>query len=586
MTAGLPGTGIGGIFYLATALGMPLREAYLRLRKRSGGDWRTVTMQFAIAGAILGGIWVTGWLLGLVLAAARPLASSGAMLPPPNVLRYATLALAFGTLAGVLAGVEVLRLCVHRGRRPALLRETPLAAGRVESGVERDWRRVALLLALATVVPPRVLAQSQGPVAAHVARADSAFATGDAAVAADEYAAVLAGDPDNSHATYRLAQLTKGNPQEALRLFQRYVALEPSDPWGYIAVADALMRAGRSSEAVGWYDEALRLAPHEPEAVAGRARAFAWAGAAAPAITPVVGGSRDSDGNTTLRLGGSAELAELRDQEGGTLRLGIEATRDHVSNGIAATGLQQLALRATWRLRPGTSVDVAAGGTRVDSISGASATILPMGRVRARWRASSRGLTVDARAQRGLLAASPQLVANRIARTELGLVVASPLVRAFRLRGIGRTAVLNGAGDVNHRTTLGGVAAVAISPVVELSAQVRETRYSHASAAGYFAPRLVQVMEAGSYMEFETSHGLQCAFDLGAGAQRVADQGAPIGPWRRALRLYSFIVMPLAPGRALQLELEGEDSPVALEAATTGAWRYVSATLSLRWALR
>src|SRR5438067_7154426 len=28
------------------------------------------------------------------------------------------------------------------------------------------------------------------------------------------------------------------DPRLALRLFRRYVALEPSDPWGYMAVAD------------------------------------------------------------------------------------------------------------------------------------------------------------------------------------------------------------------------------------------------------------------------------------------------------------------------------------------------------------
>src|SRR5438128_8466396 len=67
VNAGLPGTGIGGIFYLASALAMPLREAYRRVRGRARGDWRVVAAQLAIAGGILGAMWLTGRLLGLAL---------------------------------------------------------------------------------------------------------------------------------------------------------------------------------------------------------------------------------------------------------------------------------------------------------------------------------------------------------------------------------------------------------------------------------------------------------------------------------------------------------------------------------------
>ncbi len=263
MTAGLPGTGIGGIFYLASTLVMPFREVSRRLRGRPAGDWRVVSGQLAIAGGILGAMWVTGRLLGLALAAARPIARLGTSLPPGNVLRIASVALALGTLAGVLAGVELLRLWVHRG--------TP--AGRT---VARERQRVALLLILGLVAPgPRgALAQSPGRVAALLVRADSAWEARAESVAAREYAAVLAEDPENSHATYRLAQLTRDDPA-ALRLFQRYVELEPEDPWGYMAVAEALARAGRYGDALRSYDAALRLAPGEPEAVAGRAKVFA-----------------------------------------------------------------------------------------------------------------------------------------------------------------------------------------------------------------------------------------------------------------------------------------------------------------------
>jgi len=572
VNAGLPGTGIGGIFYLASALAMPLREAYRRVRGRAAGNRRVVAAQLAIAGGILGAMWVTGRLLGLALAAARPIARLGTSLPPSNVLRIASITLALGTLASVLVGVELLRLLVHRG--------TP--AGRADPHVGQELRRVALLLMLGLVVPgPRgALAQSPGRVAALLARADSAWAAKAESVAASEYAAVLAADPENSHATYRLAQLTRNDPAAALRLFQRYVVLEPEDPWGYMAVADALAQAGRYPEALQSYDDALRLAPGEPEAIAGRAKVFPRARVAAPAVTPLVSGSRDSDGNTTFRIGGSAELAAQ-----GALRLGVEANRDRVTDGVATAGLAQIGLRAAWRPSRLASIEGALGGTRLQPSDSGSTTVVPTGRLRARWR-SSHGAAVDVRAQRGVLAASPLLVDNRVVRTEVRTVVEIPVTRALKLRGLGRTAVLSDTADVNHRTELGLVLAFALSPAIELSGQVHQLRYSHASTAGYFAPRLGQVVEAGSYMELETARGWLLALDVGAGAQRVAEFGGQPGPWTRSLRGYALITAPLAPGRALQLELEGEDSTVAREAATTaGAWRYGSAALSLRWAL-
>lgn len=583
MIAGLPGTGIGGIFYLASALAMPLREAYRRVRGRSPGrgNWRVVAAQLAIAGGILGAMWVTGWLLGHALAAARPIARLGTSLPSGNVLRIASVTLALGTLAGVLAGVELLRLWVHRGRRSPLPKTLP--AGRADPHVVQELRRVALLLILGLVVPgPRgALAQSPGRVAALLARADSAWAAKAESVAAREYAAVLAADPENSHATYRLAQLTRDDAAAALRLFQRYVELEPEDPWGYMAVADALARAGRYAEALRSYDAALRLAPGEPEAVAGRAKVFPRARAAAPAVTPVVSGSRDSDGNTTFRLGGSVEL-----QARGPLRLGVEASHDRVTDGVSTAGLEQLALRAAWRAGRLASLESALGGTRLERSDSGSTTVVPTGRMRARWRSSTHGVTVDVRAQRAVLAVSPLLVNNRVLRTELRALVEIPVTRTLKLRGLGRTALLRDTADLNHRTALGGVVAVALSPAIEVSGQVHQIRYSHASTAGYFAPRLGQVVEAGSYIELETASGWLLALDVGVGAQRVAEFGGQPGPWSRALRWYSLITAPLAPGRALQLELEGEDSMVAREAATTaGAWRYGSAALSLRWAL-
>jgi len=183
--------------------------------------------------------------------------------------------------------------------------------------------------------------------------------------------------------------------------------------------------------------------------------------------------------------------------------------------------------------------------------------------------------------------ATPLLAANRLLRTELGATVELPVARVFKVRGIGRTVALSDSAEVNHRTMLAGMVAVPVTPSVEVSAQFHTIRFAHPTTAGYFAPRLVQVVQAGSYLEFETARGILLVFDVGAGVQRVAEQGAAIGPWGRALRLYSLIVVPLAVGRDLRLEFDGEQSAFANEVATPGGaqWRYASATLSLRWAL-
>src|SRR5712671_3833740 len=113
MAAGLPGTGIGGMFYLISALATPLREGYLRLRGRKSRGWRLVVALTAIAGAILAGLWATSWLLGLALSASRRLLPAATTPHPGNLLPAVALLISVGTLAGVLLGVEVLRLWVR-----------------------------------------------------------------------------------------------------------------------------------------------------------------------------------------------------------------------------------------------------------------------------------------------------------------------------------------------------------------------------------------------------------------------------------------------------------------------------------------
>jgi hypothetical protein len=115
MTAGLPGTGIGGLFYLLLVLFMPLRETFRGLRGR--GDvrrWRIIGGKLALAGAILVALWLEAWvlfeLLGLrTLLAASTGASVGQAARAASLATLASLGLVWFTLA-------VLRVLVRRPR--------------------------------------------------------------------------------------------------------------------------------------------------------------------------------------------------------------------------------------------------------------------------------------------------------------------------------------------------------------------------------------------------------------------------------------------------------------------------------------
>lgn len=68
MIAGLPGTGIGGMYYLLASGWMLLREGWLKLNKRQDlSRSKIVGRQMLLALLIVGGMWVTGELVGRLL---------------------------------------------------------------------------------------------------------------------------------------------------------------------------------------------------------------------------------------------------------------------------------------------------------------------------------------------------------------------------------------------------------------------------------------------------------------------------------------------------------------------------------------
>src|SRR5262245_37345189 len=117
MTVGIPGVGFGGIFYLISALFMPIREVVKTARGESTVErWGVVAKQWSLAAGILVALWATGWGLGHVLTPAllaRTGAGAGRLAAPHNVLKVTALAMSLGMLAILVIIVRVAHLVLR-----------------------------------------------------------------------------------------------------------------------------------------------------------------------------------------------------------------------------------------------------------------------------------------------------------------------------------------------------------------------------------------------------------------------------------------------------------------------------------------
>jgi hypothetical protein len=124
-----------------------------------------------------------------------------------------------------------------------------------------------------------------------------------------------------------------------------------------------------------------------------------------------------------------------------------------------------------------------------------------------------------------------------------------------------------------------------VIPAAEGRLEVKQAGFDQPSVAGYYAPRVVQTVQAGWYFEVEGAAGWTLAADIAAGAQRAADHGAAFSDWRQAVGLYALLGWTLPPGAELRIEVEFNDAALAPTAvATGGAWRYGSVAAGMRWA--
>lgn len=477
-----------------------------------------------------------------------------------------------------------------------------------------------------------------------LAAADSAYNDGNRLLAQQYYASVLEVNPRNSRAIYQLGALASNNAAEATSRFRQYVALEPNDPWGYIALAQALARANRLDAALLELTKAQRLAPAERDVWIARARMLAQANhtdeaiqqyerwtaqhpddaeawrelasqrskagridaavvalekaqahnvtpaserrlrtlhaMAAPWAEPITEGSTDSDGNDVVR--GGLTIGKMLD---GAFGAEAHAAVTHVGAAGVGSSVYDLGVGARWRPTAALRTEAHAGVTMADSVVAGGQRTQPTGDLHVDWRDPNGMAAVNVRGSRTLVAASPQLVQNDVVRNEIGGRADVRVVGPLRLRALARDADITSAIDQNNRLALGGGLVLAGS-IGELSATMQQISFAHHSTAGYFSPQAAKVIEAGTYFELESAHGVRLSLDAGVGAQQVTDWGVPGGPWGPAYRTWTELALPMAVGSELRFAAESYDSRIGSDVATSSTWRYLSLSVSLHWAIR
>jgi hypothetical protein len=124
MTAGLPGTGIGGIFYLFLAICMPAREFICTVRGKTNlKRWGFIMLQLLIVLGIISAMGGEVWLLNSLLLwlwksieVSGPVITAHQSFNEAKVLVFASAYMSFISLSFVITGVHILRFFVRRSR--------------------------------------------------------------------------------------------------------------------------------------------------------------------------------------------------------------------------------------------------------------------------------------------------------------------------------------------------------------------------------------------------------------------------------------------------------------------------------------
>jgi hypothetical protein len=135
MTAGLPGTGIGGLFYMLMVVLMPFRELVMVARGRSSwARWRVIGRSVGLLGAVIAALFGEWWVLKQifeffgVLSPGELLAKNGAG-SAYNFVMPALAATPFIVLGGIYVTMHALRLSIRISAARKRLAATPALGG-------------------------------------------------------------------------------------------------------------------------------------------------------------------------------------------------------------------------------------------------------------------------------------------------------------------------------------------------------------------------------------------------------------------------------------------------------------------------
>jgi hypothetical protein len=118
MVAGLPGTGIGGLFYLLASAWIAVRECYARISRRPDlSRSQIVRKQLLLSSYIVVAMWATGELIGrLLLFIHRRI--GGSSLGPHNIWRVSILYWALATLCSIYLVMQSMRFFIKISGNP------------------------------------------------------------------------------------------------------------------------------------------------------------------------------------------------------------------------------------------------------------------------------------------------------------------------------------------------------------------------------------------------------------------------------------------------------------------------------------
>jgi hypothetical protein len=296
-------------------------------------------------------------------------------------------------------------------------------------------------------------------------------------------------------------------------------------------------------------------------------------------LEPSLYASRDSDGyeilRTALRLGVAPSRA---------LRGGVLVARVRAADAEDAVDGEQVSLFVSRRVGADWRLDGDAGVLRIgeSSLDGP----LPIGMLRARWTPANRTIRAEARAQRNVLLATPDLLREPVIIEGVQGRLSAPVAGPLGLRANGRVVALRHDVQPNVRTAFAAGPGIRILPGVEAFAQYSELRHSRETQAGYFAPRRVQGVEVGLYAETEFGP-VSLSLDAAAGPERLTDHDGVTATWDRGARLWAYASAALRDNLDLAAEFEFYDSRLAATAAVRGeGWSQAGAALYLTWSVR